>query len=269
MITRFAALGDSFTEGLDDRLRSDGRHMGWADRVAQQLPLRQGIDSVQYANLAIRGRLTRQVIEEQLPAALALRPEMTSIGVGVNDALRRNFDLDAVATDVEYAVRELQAHGSAVTVFAFGDPSRRSAVLGAIGGRIHGLRTATLAIAQAYRCSLVDFWGVACFDDDRLWSTDRLHLSSQGHEIVAQAVLDAWGLGDAAWRSPQSYPPRARWVSRRRGDGVWIRAHAVPWVGRRVRGVSSGSGVSPKDPVFRTIHNPQVSSPQFREGPLD
>ena len=33
----YVALGDSFTEGLEDELRADGRHRGWADRVAQQL----------------------------------------------------------------------------------------------------------------------------------------------------------------------------------------------------------------------------------------
>ena len=262
MITRFVALGDSFTEGLDDQLRSDGRHMGWADRVSRQLPLRQRIDSVQYANLAIRGRLTRQVIEEQVPAAVELRPDMTSIAVGVNDVLRRDFDLDTVATDLERAVRALRTHGSDVTIFAFGDPTRRSQVLGSIAGRIQGLRTATLAIAQAYGCSLVDFWGAARFDDERLWSADRLHLSSQGHAVTAEAVLDTWGLGDSSWRAPDSDPPRNRWVNRRVADGRWLGAHALPWLGRRVRRVSSGFGVQPKDPVLRTIHNPRASSPQ-------
>lgn len=262
MITRFVALGDSFTEGLHDEPRSDGRHRGWADRVAEQLPRRQGLESVQYANLAIRGRLTQQVVDEQLPAALALQPDMASIAVGVNDVLRPAFDLDARASDLEYAVRALRAQGARVTVFAFGDPTRRSVVLGSIAGRVRSLRSATLAIAQAYGCSLVDFWGVARFDDERLWSPDRLHLSCQGHAVTAQAVLAAWGLGDHSWRSPGSDPQRPGWARRRGADVAWLRGHAGPWIWRRLRRQSSGDGVEPKDPALRTIHSTGEGLPQ-------
>lgn len=34
--SRFVAVGDSFTEGLEDP-GTDGRHRGWADRLAEQL----------------------------------------------------------------------------------------------------------------------------------------------------------------------------------------------------------------------------------------
>ena len=68
----FVALGDSFTEGLEDDLGPAGRHLGWADRVAAALATREG--GLRYANLAVRGRLLDQVVAEQVPAALALRP---------------------------------------------------------------------------------------------------------------------------------------------------------------------------------------------------
>ena len=54
---RFVALGDSFTEGLMDEMGPDGRHVGWADRVALSLADRavaDGADSFDYANLAVR-----------------------------------------------------------------------------------------------------------------------------------------------------------------------------------------------------------------------
>jgi hypothetical protein len=31
-------------------------------------------------------------------------------------------------------------------------------------------------------------------------------------------------------------------------DARWARAHAAPWVGRRIRGRSSGDGIAPKRP---------------------
>ena len=50
----FVAVGDSFTEGMND-ITPDGRMRGWADLVAQRLAAQQ--DDFRYANLAIRGRL--------------------------------------------------------------------------------------------------------------------------------------------------------------------------------------------------------------------
>jgi len=256
----FVAVGDSFTEGLDDQLRFDGRHRGWADRVAEQLLQRQRIDQLAYANLAVRGRLIRQVLDEQIPRAVELRSDLVSIGAGVNDALRKSFDLDAAATDLEESVRRLTASGAHVLVFAFGDPSRRSRSLGRIADRMRSYRSATLEIARIYGCSVVDFWGLAVYDDERLWSSDRLHLSPLGHRLTAEAVLDALGLGDDRWRTPLSAPPRPRFGKRRAADVQWFVEHAGPWVTRRLRGVSSGAGIEPKDPEYRVLTRP-IHSP--------
>ena len=256
----FVAVGDSFTEGLDDELRFDGRHRGWADRVAEQLLRRQDIDELAYANLAIRGRLMSQVVEEQIPPAVELRADLVSVGAGVNDALRRSFNLDAVATGLEDSVRRLTESGAHVLVFAYGDPSRRSRSLGRIAERMRSYRSATLEIARTYGCSVVDFWGLAVYDDERLWSNDRLHLSPLGHRLTAEAVLDTVGLGDDRWRTPLSAPPRRGFGSRRAADAQWFVGHAGPWLTRRLRGVSSGAGIVPKDPDYRilsrSVHSP-------------
>ncbi len=79
-----------------------------------------------------------------------------------------------------------------------------------------------------------------------MWSDDRLHLSSAGHERVAGAVLEALGLGDHAWAAvpdPVVPAPRRQRVA---ADVRWARHHLGPWVGRRLRGVSSGDGLAPK-----------------------
>ena len=57
----FVALGDSFTEGLEDDLGPDGRHLGWADRVAAALATHEG--GLRYANLAVRGKVLDEVVE--------------------------------------------------------------------------------------------------------------------------------------------------------------------------------------------------------------
>jgi lysophospholipase L1-like esterase len=246
---RFVALGDSFTEGLMDEVGPDGRHRGWADRVAQVLDARavaRGEEGIAYANLAVRGRLVRQVIAEQVPAAVALGPDLASIAVGVNDTLRPHFELDPLATALENGVRDLRAGGSDVLLFAFGDPARRSRAMAPVRERIRGYNSAVRAIAERYDCYLVSFWEVAAYDDDRLWDADRLHLSPAGHALAAQTALEALGVGDPAWRTPAvpaSRPP----ISARASSHVrWTAGHLAPWILRRIRGASSGDAVQPK-----------------------
>ena len=77
----FVALGDSFTEGLSD-LRADGSLRGWADRFAERAAeVRPGL---RYANLAVRGKVLRELADEQLPRAIGMRPDLVSVAVGGN-----------------------------------------------------------------------------------------------------------------------------------------------------------------------------------------
>ena len=79
--------------------------------------------------------------------------------------MRGSFDLNIKATQIERAVRDLRSSGKDVLLFAFGDPGRTSKVMGLIGDRFAGLRSATVAIAEEYGCYLADFWDVDIFDD--------------------------------------------------------------------------------------------------------
>lgn len=250
---RFVALGDSFTEGLADERRADGRHRGWADRLAERLSCAVGPEEFSYANLAIRGRLLPQVVAEQVPLAVAMDPDLVSLGAGVNDALRPRFDLDALATDLENATRTLKGAGADVLLFAFGDPGRRSRAMAPIRRRIRTLNTAVHAIAEQYGCYLVDFWGVAAYDDDRLWDGDRLHLSPEGHDLAARTALSALGLAPDDWRTPTPLPERATLAGRTAAHARWLGTHAGPWILRRARGESSGDAIGAKDPQPRPI----------------
>jgi len=248
MWTRYVALGDSFTEGLMDVTGPDGRHVGWADRVAASLA--QVSPDLEYANLAVRGKLIGQVVEEQVPVACDLKPDLVTLAAGVNDALRRTYDVHASATHMENAARLLTGTGAEVVLFAFGDPSRRSSVMGSVSGRIATANAATHAIAERYGCRVVDFWGCAVFDDDLYWDEDRLHLSPAGHQLAARAALSTLGLGDDSWRTPQPTPaPLPAW-RRAGGHAAWVGGHFGPWIGRRLRGRSSGDGIEAKRPAW-------------------
>lgn len=247
---RYVALGDSFTEGLDDP-RPDGSYRGWADRTAEGLASRS--TGLRYANLAVRGRLLGDIAAEQVPAALALGPDLVSLAGGVNDLLRPRCDVDALAVTFDAAVRALREGGADVLVFVGVDPSRRSRLLRRILPRVLALNAAVERTAARYDCRVADLWHERLFDDPRLWSTDRLHLSAEGHDRVAGAVLEALGCGDGSWREPPPRQPRPSWAAARAADARWVGTHLGPWVGRRLRGRSSGDGVGPKRPELAPV----------------
>src|ERR1700750_2618021 len=102
-MTRFAALGDSITVGMGDP--APGR--GWAALLASTLP------QPELHNLATLGALSADVERAQLPAALALRPDVASVVVGINDTLRGDFDPERTGTCVGRTVAALRAAGGA------------------------------------------------------------------------------------------------------------------------------------------------------------
>ena len=243
----FVAIGDSFTEGLDDPAEdARGGFRGWADRVAEQFASLE--PEFRYANLAVRGRTLDRIIDEQLPRALELRPGLVSLAGGTNDVLRPRVDLNKLARHFERAVRHLRENGSQVVLFQSLDPTPRSRLIGRALPRIKALTTIVEETAEQHQCSVVRLWSARAFAHPAMWSEDRLHLSSEGHERVAGAVLEALGLGDHAWADdpgPYEVP-----VLRERllDDARWTRQHLGPWVGRRLRGVSSGDAVLAKQP---------------------
>jgi len=115
---RYVAIGDSTVEGLDDP-DGHGSYRGWANRLAERIAREQG--SIQYANLAIRGRTTRQVRAEQLAPALAMKPELAAVVSGTNDLLRRHFDAAALFSDIEAIQRPLIDAGATVITFTLPD----------------------------------------------------------------------------------------------------------------------------------------------------
>ena len=265
---RYVALGDSFTEGMCDDVGPDGRYRGWADLLALSLAERSP-GGIEYANLAVRGRLVAQVVHEQVPPAVALQPDLVSLAVGVNDTLRRSFDVNAVATHLENGVRALSESGADVLVFAFGNPARRSRVLGLIRERIRAYNTAVDAIAARYGCYVVHYWEVAAMDDDRLWADDRLHLSPEGHALAAASAREALGIDDDAWRTPLVLPARPSPWAAGAGHARWLGAHAGPWLARRARGTSSGDGIGPKHPTWVRVSGGAFVSPAVETPVVD
>ncbi|MFA9430786.1 SGNH/GDSL hydrolase family protein [Egicoccus sp. AB-alg2] len=269
---RFVALGDSFTEGLHDELGPDGRHLGWADRVAEALA-RDGAaraadagdgdgPALQYANLAVRGRLLDEVVEEQVPLALDLQPDLVSFHGGGNDVLRPKVAIEDLVRRYEHAVHRLRATGAEVVLFTVLERTGGTGRLAdALARRFAIFNAGVRRTARRTGARLADVGSQPALQDRRMWHEDRLHLDAEGHRRVAAAVLEALEVGSDElrggpvgwWREPL---PGGVPVSRREtlaGDVRWVRRHLLPWVGRRVRGVSSGDTVACKRPALMEL----------------
>jgi lysophospholipase L1-like esterase len=246
--SRYVAIGDSFTEGIGDpEPGSPGGHRGWADRVAEVLDAQAG--DFAYANLAIRGRLLQQILDEQVDAALELRPDLISISAGGNDIIRPGTDPDEVASRLDEGIARLRRDGATVVMFN-GPDIGGTPVLGRIRGKVAIYNENLHAVAKRHDAIVADMWALRELTDPRMWAPDRLHFSPVGHQTIARMVLDALNVSHDLEPFEAEPPPRQPWRQARIEDIGWAREYFGPWILRRIRHQSSGDGVRPKRPSF-------------------
>ncbi len=242
---RYVAIGDSTVEGLDD---PDGRggYRGWANRLAERLARDQG--SVLYANLAIRGRTTKQIRDEQLAPAVAMKPDLAAVVSGTNDLLRRSFDASAIQTDIEAMQRALRDIGATVITFTLPDLGDIMPIARMLRERLRAVNNAIRAASASTGTIVCDFDAFPVASDPRLWSGDRLHANAEGHARIAGALAYHLRLPgtDLGWSEPLPDPPPHRFGASIRAEAAWTRRHLLPWIWRHACGRSSGDGIRPK-----------------------
>lgn len=252
---RYVAIGDSSTEGLDD---PDGRghYRGWADRLAESLAALQG--GVLYANLGIRGRTTRQILDEQLERALDMSPDLVTFFSGTNDVVGRRFDLDAVAADIETVHRQVGECGARLLTFTLPDLSPVMPAARRIAPRVAALGQAIREISERSGAIVVDFAAHPVASDPRLWSEDRLHANAHGHQRIAAALAHALGLpgADPSWADPLPSRPSLSALQKAGAELRWSKNYLVPWLWRHLWGRSSGDGIAPKRPKLAPFSRP-------------
>jgi lysophospholipase L1-like esterase len=246
--TRFLVLGDSFSEGMSDEI-INGKYRGWADRVADVLAGQT--PDFKYANFAIRGKLVKQVFEEQVPLALPLidGPQtLVSFHAGANDALRPNFDRNVVRTAYVKAVTQLVQTGATMVLFTVleknGNGGKASVVW---EERMSSFNSIVREVAEKFDLMIMDASMDPQSSNPDLLAFDRLHLNTTGHYRVAQAVLERIGAPfDSNWKKSVVPSKKKPWLARKLLTLWWFVSFALPWVWRRIRGRSSGDGRSGK-----------------------
>ncbi|WP_326779781.1 SGNH/GDSL hydrolase family protein [Streptomyces longwoodensis] len=230
---RFVALGDSLTEGVGDPTGDGWR--GWAALLADGLGAGP-TTPVRFTNLAVSGAQTRDVLERQLPAALGLRPEVAAVVVGVNDTLRRTFDIHAVAARLDRVYGALAGQGAVLLTACLPDPGGVLGLPGALARplarRQQAVNTVVHALSERYGAVHLHAAEGAWVTDRALWSADRLHPGERGHRHLAlrfHALLAEAGLARGAAPSAEpEFPVPTRAASLR-----WLATAGTGWVVRR------------------------------------
>jgi lysophospholipase L1-like esterase len=257
----YVALGDSFTEGLED-VGPEGSYRGWADRLAETLAAIAPAGDLRYANLAVRGKLLPEIVGEQVPAALTLQPDLVSLVGGGNDVLRPGSDPDQLADLLEDAVRTLRDSGADVLLATGVDPVK-SPLINLTRGKVALYNNHIWSIARRQGAYVVDLWGMRSLQDRRMWAADRIHLTAEGHQRVAWQAAEVLGTASGNdWATPLPPGPAMPRRAAVREDAQWVREYVGPWVGRRLRRRSSGDAVVAKRPQPGPVQPGPVQPPQ-------
>jgi lysophospholipase L1-like esterase len=180
----YAALGDSFTAGTGCE-----RGQCWADRLAARLAA--GRADFVYRNLAVEGARSDQVLE-QVPAAIALEPELVTVVCGANDVLFSvRPDADAYARRLGAVFTALHSRLSRVRIatatapdswsfLEFGPRTRERLERGIVA-----FNEATRTVAARHGVLLLDVAGHPGLSRPENFVADGLHPSVRGHDQAA------------------------------------------------------------------------------------
>ncbi|MEU3348496.1 SGNH/GDSL hydrolase family protein [Streptomyces sp. NPDC006700] len=229
---RFVALGDSLTEGVGDPTGDGWR--GWAALLVGGLAERPA--AVEFTNLAVSGAQTRDVLERQTPAGLDLDPDVVSVVVGVNDTLRRTFDIHAVAARLDQVYAAFTHRRAVLLTACLPDPGAMLGLPGALARplarRQRAVNTVVHALSERYGAVHLHAEAGQWLTDRAMWSADRLHPGERGHRQLAvrfHALLAEAGVASGPAPSPEpEFPAPTRSASL-----WWLATAGTGWVARR------------------------------------
>jgi lysophospholipase L1-like esterase len=250
--SRYVAIGDSQTEGLWDGDDSAGL-AGFADRLAQRIDeLSPGL---MYANLAVRSRRIRDVLDDQLPTALAMRPDLVTVCVGMNDVTRPGRMFATAMADLDELYAQLAASGATVVTTTFPDIARILPVSRLLNARLGAINHRITSAAGRYGFALVDLHSAESMTHPDTWSTDQVHGSPRGHALFADAAAEALNLpgSNHDWARVTGRIDRQGLLARGYSQVLWAQNMLMPWLWRYARGRNAGDGRGPKRPELTPV----------------
>lgn len=251
---RYVSLGDSLTEGLgDDRFEQDRIFAGWADRLAALLSEEAKLagEDFLYANLAVRGRKSHEILSDQVAQALLLQPDLVTIMASANDLWKPRKHWEILRAEFSEAITSLQAVGVTVVLTNVINPSH---LWSFFAGARHARNLTKLIeeVAEQNNVTVVDVYRSPTLRRLRVWSADHVYFGARGHAHLANKTAKVLGL---PFRMEQPVlQPNQKDITTIRQHLVWFFQHISPFGGRRVRGFAAVDGLTPKRPVLSRVH---------------
>jgi lysophospholipase L1-like esterase len=190
LVSSYVALGDSFTAGRESAL--DER---WADRIAAAL--RAVNPALRYANLAADGATSADVLE-QLPEAIARKPDLVTVICGANDVLLSTRpDVAGYEERFSEILRRLRAALPKAAILTATAPEvwhfleLRPRTLARLIAALYDLNAITQSVAARHRVPCLLVAGHPGLKDQDNFCADGLHPSALGHERAAREIAAA------------------------------------------------------------------------------
>jgi acyl-CoA thioesterase I len=189
----YVALGASDAVGVGAR---DPEHDGWVARFYRQLPAGSSV-----ANLGVSGSLLGQAIDQQLPVAVAARPDLVTVWLAVND-LNARVPLEKYSADLDRLLAALQGTGARVLIGNIPDvaqlPVYRNLDPAFVRAQVDAWNRAIADAATRHGAVLVDLHATwpELTDHPEYVASDGFHPSEEGYARLAELfwqVLEASG----------------------------------------------------------------------------
>jgi len=185
---RLTVLGDSFVEGRGDPAPGGGYH-GWVPAFAAHV----GLDPAAVRNLGTYQATTQDVVDRQLPKALAGKPPLIGVIAGVND-LVQDWDPARFRRNLHTIFSSLGGMDTTVFTASYPDIPANLPVPDGFRRLLRG----RFAEANAALAEVITVTGTLCLDiagqpewaRRAMWSADGLHPSPLGHRRFAESMAE-------------------------------------------------------------------------------
>jgi lysophospholipase L1-like esterase len=208
-----------------------------------------------YANLAVRGRRIRDLLDDQLPVALAMQPDLITVCIGMNDVTRPGRHFEDALTELDELHTRLAESEATVVTTTFPNLAKILPVGRVIAPRVERINAEIRRATDRYGFRLVDLYHAPSMTEPATWSPDRVHGSTVGHRLFAAAAAEALGLPGSNHDWANVGGPSRRLSLREQASAqlLWTRNMLLPFLWDHVRGRSSGDGRDPKRPRLEGV----------------